>query len=303
MPEMRVNIRRAICLCLLACVPPVWISLSGASVPANNFRFSIIGDRTGGATPGIYERVWREVALLDPDFVINVGDSIEGKDDRAAARQWEALPPVWSRFQGPFYLVPGNHDIWSDASRALFRKQTGREPFYSFDFQEAHFTVLDNSGTTDLAPEQLSFLERDLEANRARRPKFVFFHKPFWIAFLKLGSGEFPLHRLARQYGVDAVISGHGHHLLRAGRDGILYLEVGSSGANIAGSMKKGESFRDGAFYQHIWVSVRGAQAKFTVKELDGRAGGGRITDLADWGENGLRVSPDDPGIAAVEAK
>ena len=50
--------------------------------PENNFHFSIIGDRTGGANPEIYDRVWREVDLLHPDFVVNVGDTIEGGNDQ-----------------------------------------------------------------------------------------------------------------------------------------------------------------------------------------------------------------------------
>ena len=39
-------------------------------------------------------------------------------------------------------------------------------------------------------------------------------------------SGEFELHRFARQYGVCCVISGHIHQLIRMERDGILYLAV-----------------------------------------------------------------------------
>jgi len=39
---------------------------SAAPESANHFRFSIIGDRTGSAQPGIYERVWREVDRFVP---------------------------------------------------------------------------------------------------------------------------------------------------------------------------------------------------------------------------------------------
>src|SRR6187455_2250379 len=95
--------------------------------PKNDFRFSIMGDRTGGATPEIYGRVWREIDMMHPDFVINVGDTIEGGNDAQAESQWRDLRPIWDRYKHyPLYFTPGNHDIWSEPSRELYKKQTGR---------------------------------------------------------------------------------------------------------------------------------------------------------------------------------
>src|SRR5262249_46041843 len=119
--------------------------------PKNDFRFSIIGDRTGGAQPEIYGRIWREVDLMHPDFVINVGDTIEGGKDELAASQWQDLRPVWQRYHHfPMYFTPSNHDIWSDWSLQLYKKETSRPNYYSFNYQDAHFTVLDNSRSLDL---------------------------------------------------------------------------------------------------------------------------------------------------------
>src|SRR6185369_4120912 len=188
------------------------IGLRALVEPKNDFRFSIVGDRTGAAMPEIYGRIWREIDLMHPDFVINVGDTIEGGNDDLADGQWQDLRPVWQRYgHFPLYFTPGNHDIWSQKSLDLYKKETGRPNYYSFNYQDAHFTVLDNSRSLDLTDTQLKFLESDLKANQDRSPKFVFFHKPYWIAFLKVGSGEFALHQLAKKYGVSYVISGHGH--------------------------------------------------------------------------------------------
>ena len=71
--------------------------LGAYTEPANDFHFSIVGDRTGAASPGIYERVWREVDALNPAFVINTGDTIEGGDDARAEQEWLALRPLWGR--------------------------------------------------------------------------------------------------------------------------------------------------------------------------------------------------------------
>ncbi|MBI1786359.1 MAG: metallophosphoesterase [Acidobacteria bacterium] len=264
--------------------------------PKNDFRMSILGDRTGGATPEIYGRVWREVDLLHPDFVINVGDTIQGGKDEVAEAQWQELRPIWERYKHyPLYFTPGNHDVFSDTSQRVYQAQTGRPSYYSFNYQDAHFTVLDNSRGTELSEAQLKFLQEDLEANKDRRPKFVFFHKPYWLVFLKLGSGEFPLHQICKKYGVGHVISGHGHQFVKMTRDGIVYMEVGSSGGSINRGLSKGLGFKEGFFYHHVWGRVKGSKVELSVKELDGPVGKGRFFRVEEWDDNGPKFAVDDP--------
>lgn len=240
-----------------------------------DFRFAILGDRTGGANAAVYEQVWRETGAERPAFVINVGDTIQGGNDARAEAEWRAASRAWSRYSIPRYFTPGNHDIWSEVSRRVYERQTGRPAFYSFDFGGAHFTVLDNSLELALSDAQMEFLERDLEAHSGAALKFVFFHKPFWLPFLKLGSGEFPLHKLVRKHGVTAVVSGHGHQFVALQRDGVRYLEVGSSGAHFE-PPAPGDGFEQGWFYHHVIVDVEGGKARFTVKETAPPYGRGR---------------------------
>ena len=271
--------------------------------PKNDFRFSIIGDRTGGAQPQIFGRVWREVDLLHPDFVITVGDTIQGGIDEVAEDEWRDLRPIWQRYSHyPLYFTPGNHDVFSDTSRLLYERETRRPPFYSFDYQEAHFTVLDNSRTTDLSPGQLEFLAKDLEANKGKRPKFIFFHKPYWIAPLMTGTTQFPLHQIARKYGVEHIISGHGHQFVRIVREGIAYMEVGSSGGTMEAALKRGHGFKEGRFYHHVWGRVKGSKVELTVKEIDGAKGAGRMFRAEDWDETGPKFTVEDPAIEEVPA-
>ena len=54
------------------------VAFAARGAQPNNFHFVILGDRTGNAQPGVYERIWSELGELHPDFVINVGDTIQG---------------------------------------------------------------------------------------------------------------------------------------------------------------------------------------------------------------------------------
>ncbi|MGH9658068.1 MAG: metallophosphoesterase family protein [Bryobacteraceae bacterium] len=293
---MKPSHRRWLTGCLVVGLFAAVVGTRAVTEPKNDFRFSIMGDRTGGATPEIYGRVWREIDLLHPDFVINVGDTIQGGKDELADAQWQELRPVWQRYEHyPLYFTPGNHDIWNDLSRELYQKQTGRPSYYSFNYQDAHFTVLDNARGLELSEEQIQFLEADLKANPDRRPKFIFFHKPYWIALLKLGAGEFPLHQVAKKYGVEHIISGHGHQFVRMMRDGIVYMEVGSSGGSIQRGLREGKGFAEGFFYHHVWGRVKGSKVELTIKELDGPVGKGRSFRADEWDENGPKFPVEDP--------
>ncbi|MFN0195227.1 MAG: serine/threonine protein phosphatase, partial [Planctomycetaceae bacterium] len=46
-----------------------------------NFQFAIVTDRTGGARAGIFESAVPKINLLQPEFVISVGDLIEGSTE------------------------------------------------------------------------------------------------------------------------------------------------------------------------------------------------------------------------------
>ncbi|HEX5229615.1 MAG TPA: metallophosphoesterase [Bryobacteraceae bacterium] len=252
------------------------LGLIAAAPSSNDFRFAILGDRTGDAQPGVYEQIWREVDAGRPDFVINVGDTIQGVNDATAASEWRALLPLWSRHRYPMYFTPGNHDIWSAETRAVYEKQTGRPAFYSFDFQNAHFIVLDNSRVPDLSfdlpADQMQFLERDLERSRDRNPKFVFFHKPLWLIPVKLQDSRFAFHQLMTKYGVGFVVSGHGHEYVREMLDGVTYLEAPSSGGKL-----KGQGFDQGWFYGHLEVTVKGSMVDIIAREIGPPLGQGRV--------------------------
>ena len=250
-----------------------------AGAPGQAFRIVIIGDRTGTVQPGVYEQVWREAAAWKPDLAINVGDSIQGGDDRTVDAEWNALKPLLAPYSRiPLYLTPGNHDIWSEASRRAWERHTRRPAHYSFDQGPVHVTVLDNSQSESLVDAEMRFLEEDLARAASRPVKMVFFHRPSWLIPVMLGS-DFPLDRVARKHHVQYIVSGHTHRFARFERNGVVYLMVGSSGGHL-----RAKGFEDGWFFHHVRATVAGGKVSLVIKEVDPPLGQGRtFTDL-DWG-------------------
>jgi|HubBroStandDraft_4_1064222.scaffolds.fasta_scaffold67036_2 Icc protein len=257
---------------------PVLLLLA-ALCQAADFHFVILGDRTGEAQPGIYEQVWKNAAAENPAFVLSVGDTIQGLNDATADAEWREAQRIFKKGV-PLYLTPGNHDIWSDLSERLFRKYSGHPPHYSFDYEQAHFTILDNSREEQFSASELAFLDSDLRAHEKQPIKFVISHRPSWIVDVLLKNPHNPVHQLAKKYGVQYVISGHVHQMIHSDFEGITYLSMPSAGGHLRASMK----YEDGWFFAHTRVDITGTTINFQIKELHNRT-----TTPANWTASGLR--------------
>ncbi len=256
-----------------------------AQAATESFRFVMLGDRTGETQPGVYEQAWKEAGAENPAFVVTVGDTIQGLDDAAAETEWQSVEQTLLPYRRyPLYLAPGNHDIWSRTSEQLFRKYARHDPHYSFDYRQAHFTILDNSRSEELTPEELKFLEMDLRAHASQPVKFVVSHRPSWLMNVVLRNPDFPLHQLAKRYGVHTVIAGHLHEMLHINLDGVDYISMASSGGHLRATKK----YEDGWLFGYALVEVTGTDTRFQVKELTPPRGLGRVTGLADWDAAGL---------------
>ena len=256
------------------------LALFAAPAPAPHFV--LLGDRTGEVRPGIYERVWRQISDSKPEFVVSAGDTIQGGNDATAEAEWRSVRGVLEPYRKiPLYLAPGNHDIWSAASERLFERFAEHPPHYSFDAGGAHFAVLDNSRSDAWPPGELEWLESDLRAHAAAPVKFVVSHRPSWLLDAALGNTAYPLHRVAKQYGVCCVIAGHVHQLIHAELDGVRYLALPSAGGHLRLSGK----YEDGWFFGWTEVEIKGREVTFQVHQLDGPT-----TPITAWGRAGLLV-------------
>jgi hypothetical protein len=231
----------------------LWV---GAAVAAGTgtfpIRFAVIGDRTGGHEPGIHGAIIDEVQRLRPDFVMGVGDMIEGYsgDLDAVESEWKEYKQLLEGLTMPVHLVAGNHDIWDEPSLELYKHHFG-DPYYSFDVGDVHFLILDTSrwdSSSVLPDEQIEWLKGDLEEHRNAAYTLAFFHKPYWIETTAAGTPD-RLHTIFADYGVDAVFTGHYHAYFSGEFDDVIYTGIGSSG----GACEPGVT---GVKYHYAWVTI-----------------------------------------------
>jgi predicted phosphodiesterase len=264
---------------------PALLLCSWGAPAADSFRFAVLGDRTGEAQSGVYEQVWAEVAAENPAFVVGVGDSIQGMSDAGAEAEWLQVSRIFQLFRRfPLYLAPGNHDVWSAVSERLFQQYAAHPLHYGFDYGRAHFTILDNSRSEELPARELLFLEADLKAHAGQPVKTIVMHRPSWLVDVALRNPNFALHQLARRYGVQYVVAGHIHQMLRLELEGVTYVSMASSG----GQLRLSGLYQDGWFFGHALVEVHAQSFDFQIREAGPPRGQGGMTKLTDWGMAGL---------------
>ncbi|MFQ6079302.1 MAG: metallophosphoesterase, partial [Thermodesulfobacteriota bacterium] len=234
------------------------------------FSFAVVGDCKSDISlipSEPFRQNIRAINLLGPDFVIFLGDFIKGDTIEALLEEaWEEFYRVVKSPQIPYHLVVGNHDEQYSSSRELFERKHGK-PYYSFDYQNSHFIVLDseeeNDGKNCIAGGQLEWLRQDLEAHRDVQHIFVFLHKPLW----EIGTSNWNrvVHPLLAEYRVELVFAGHKHlYQEPIVRDGVKYIVTGGGGSPL--SVKEME----GGFYHWVHVLVKGKDVKFAVIRPEG---------------------------------
>ena len=154
---------------------------------AQAFTFVVISDRTGGHIQGEWAAAVEQVNLLQPDFVVCVGDLIEGysEDQAELERQWEEFDSLTRKFSAPFFYSPGNHDVSNEIMWEVYRQRHGvnGKSYYSFDYRAYHFVVLDSHTAMkkpSFADEQFIWLAKDLAGAKDSKHVFVFYHHPRW---------------------------------------------------------------------------------------------------------------------------
>ena len=80
---------------------------------ADGFTFAIVSDLWGGYRDGIFDVAAVQVNQLRPEFVLSVGDLIDGgSEERSRLHQeWDVFDGLAAKINAPFFFAGGNHDL------------------------------------------------------------------------------------------------------------------------------------------------------------------------------------------------
>jgi predicted phosphodiesterase len=244
-----------------------WTSLKLNNDP-EQFQFAVVADRTGGHRDKVFSRSVLQVNLLQPQFVMSVGDLIEGYTTKEETIQgeWDEFDGYVKKYEMPFFYVAGNHDLSNKVMVAKWGERYGKR-YYHFLYKNALFLCINCEnppllGTID--NEQQQWIARTLEANRGVRWTFVFLHRPLWIAkdLEKNGWAAAERALAGRKY---TVFVGHEHRYQLYERNGARYYQLATTGG---GSRMRGPEY--GEFDQVMWVTMKKELPIFVNLDLNG---------------------------------
>jgi predicted phosphodiesterase len=238
-----------------------WSHLEMNNEP-NNFQFAIVSDRTGEHREGVFEDAIDRLNLLQPEFVMSIGDLIEGysEDEDTLNKQWDEVGDLVRKIEMPFFYVPGNHDISNRLGLKIWKERFGRS-YYHFVYKDVLFLCLNSEDIGEgnespyITEKQKDYAAKVLAENPKVRWTIVFFHAPIWVAE-EYGDdiynvGCWPdIERLLknRKY---TVIAGHVHRYSHYQRNNANYIILSTTGG---GSELRGPLF--GEFDHVVWVTM-----------------------------------------------
>ncbi len=239
----------------------------------DRFQIAIMTDRTGGHRPGVWMDGVRKVNMLRPEFVMSVGDLIEGySDNRGKVEgQWQEFLGFIDQMEMKFFFVAGNHDLTNPMMHKVWREHFGRE-WYSFDYKNVHFVCLNSEDPVDhIGDEQLAWIADDMRNSSDARWTLVFLHKPLWTyAERSIASSGTDMTNWKKVEELLAgrkhtVFAGHIHHYVQYERNDSQYYALATTGG---GSQLRGNEW--GEFDHVTWLTMEQDGPHVVNIRLDG---------------------------------
>jgi predicted MPP superfamily phosphohydrolase len=124
--------------------PSPW---SGKAIESSvdKFTFAIFSDLNGGEREGIFNVAVAQLKQLRPDFIVSVGDLIEGEseDEAQLLKEWDSFDKRAERAGAPIFRVGGNHDLSNVTMWEMWSERYGPR-YYYFIYRHVLFLILDS---------------------------------------------------------------------------------------------------------------------------------------------------------------
>ncbi len=190
----------------------------------NQFNIAAVGDF--GCTSNT-DRVINAITNVNPELVLGLGDY---SYTISPSCWYTKIASIESKMHNPTTIAMGNHETPNNSSTHL--TQEGRRDlldrfnitttYYSFDYGNIHFLVLDTESPFGKGSAQYNFATRDLynaSTNAIIDWIIVYFHKPIYTSpttHSALQSFRDLYQPLFDRYNVDLVLQAHNHNYERS---------------------------------------------------------------------------------------
>ncbi|MFA6032639.1 MAG: metallophosphoesterase family protein [Myxococcota bacterium] len=229
-------------------IPDIKTSTTGSFVTAPAtavpFAFAVYGDSRGPLPMEkdlpIHAAITGAMAKRKPEFYVHTGDM---PFTGGSADDWYLFFKTSSGLMplSPIYPTWGNHEEGGEESWKTFFNlpgDGGQNRYYSFDFSNAHFSVICSECGIAASDAQISWLKADME--KASKTSgidhiFVVYHDPAYT-YSEHGNNEETIANivpLMKQYGVKIAFAGHNHLYEHIVKDGIHHMTLGGGGAPL----------------------------------------------------------------------
>jgi hypothetical protein len=200
----------------------------------DEFHFAVVSDRTGGHRARVFSQAVEQLNLLQPEFVLSVGDLIEGYSQNTTTleQEWREFQSYIGKLQMPFFYVPGNHDLSNSIEDRLWQEKFGRR-YYHFIYRNVLFLILNSEDPPgkkgSIGEEQLAYIRKTLDDTKGVRWTIVAVHQPLWANpdLDKNGWLEVEKALAGRPY---TVFAGHIHRFRKYVRQGQNYYQLATTG-------------------------------------------------------------------------
>lgn len=250
-----------------------------AATSTDPYRFVIYGDTR--TRHDVHRKVIEALVKNGiPDFVVHTGDQVE---DGYNASLWPIFFDAEKELlrQTMFFPSLGNHERNSSYYFELLQQT---KPYYSFDWGNAHFTVL-NTDVGNMSPspkerqamwaEEVRWLEQDLQEHQNATWRFIVGHHPPMSAVSRRQTGNEHMGALIpmfEKYKVQALFFGHDHTYQHYLKEGIHYFISGGGGAPLYDVDKPppGITVKVASIENWINFEVNGKTMRFRTFAIDG---------------------------------
>lgn len=227
-----------------------------------SLKFAVLGDfgDGSGGQMAMAAEMARVHARYPFEFVITVGDNIYGSERPQDLTEKFEVPykPLLDK-DVKFYASLGNHDSPEQRFYNLFNMDG--KPYYAFTKQHVKFIALQSDYLT---PEQMAWLQKELEGSREDW-KIPYFHHPPYSSGGRHGSHmrhREALEPLFVKHNVSVVFTGHDHIYERVKpQQGIVYFVAGSGGKLRGGDIDRGSG---------ITAAANASERAFVICEVIG---------------------------------